>query len=146
MSQTTNTKSEYFINMIKEVSDYFAISNECASYLLFRARYSNLNPTKLTFTIPLQNLIVYADKCLDVNWSNMVFGEEFEYLAHYSINPEQTQVCTWREEVNEVDADSPAADTNDGWTSVAPKKNKKQRAASKKKILTTSFTKFGIFI
>ena len=121
----TDKKYNDNLDLIKE---YYGVSNECAEYLFYRSYRSKCKGLKfLKWNIKLQNAIVKADKCIGINWNNLIFGQEENDLCVYGIDVSKIDNDTFRWCIhNEKDYIK-----NDEWTIVI---NKKQNFNKFKKI------------
>lgn len=96
---------EQYLHNIKSISDYFNVTGACAKYIFHRALRSKRpvdDPKYLEFSVKLQNALVRADRRLDINWDQIQFNKEQEYLtAHGIIIDEQPDtVFRWERVVN----------------------------------------------
>jgi len=118
--------SEKYQATIKELTEYFGVSQICAQYLYHRALRSKRKDDRfLPWNIKLQNALVKADKCLGINWEKVFFGQEEEYLLLHGIKVDDQLNAVFRwtalEESEESDPE---------WTLVVNKK-KSKRAKNK---------------
>lgn len=113
---------------LKHIAKYYGVSNECASYLYYRAFRSRRKDDRyMAWTVKLQNAIVKADKCLGIDWEKVYFGEEEDNLSHHGIviDEMEDKVFRWNEDAdNDQDSNSNTSSNNSEWT-IVRKKTKK---------------------
>jgi hypothetical protein len=96
--------SNFYKNNIKEISEYFGVTDVCAKYLYHRAlRSTRKDESYLDWNVALQNALVKADRCLGIEWDKILFGEEEELLNLYGVDiiPNDNTVFRWDVEESE---------------------------------------------
>jgi len=108
-----------YIETLKQIRNYYGVSEQCASYLFHRALRSKKKSHKyMTWYLQLQNAIVTLDKHPDINWKNITFGKEYFILKKYNIN-----ISEMSKEISFKWVENYTPD--DDWTLVTNKKNNK---------------------
>ncbi len=131
-------------SIYKLISEYYGVSETCASYMYHRAyRSRRRDEKKMYFNLKLQNALVKADKCLGIEWEKIYFDTEVEQLEEFGItlDDQPDTVFSWNEE-----SDSKKTESNDEWITVVSKKKRKpeDNKFTKKDLLM--ITKTGLMI
>lgn len=97
VDKKANPKVVRYYKTIEEIAKYYGVSKECANYLYYRAfRSKRKGDMHMPWHIRLQNALVKADKCSDIDWGGISFGQEISVLSIHGIHLEEMDNVVFR--------------------------------------------------